>query len=238
MKPFYSYLEELKISLQYHDELNPKLWDDKKLKPEVRTALIKFADTWADYASIPKNLIQDIIMVGGNVNYNYTDKSDIDVHLVIDRNKLGERKLVDDYLQSKKVLWTLTHNVKVYGYSLEPYAQDPVTSYPKGQGVFSLKNNEWIVEPVKGSYDFNKDKNLKKKVSDYMHLIDHMIKSKMDAEAFQSLKSKIREMRGAAIAKGGEFSQENLVFKELRNRGYLDKMDKYEKSLKDKELSL
>ena len=71
-----------------------------------------------------------------------------------------------------------------------------------------------------------------------MHLIDNMIKSKMDAEAFQSMKAKIRDMRGAAIAKGGEFSQENLVFKELRNRGYLDKMDKYEKSLKDKELSL
>ncbi len=104
MKPFYSYLEELKISLQYHDELNPKLWNGNKLKPEVRTKLLKFADTWADYASIPKNLIQDVIMVGGNVNYNYTDKSDIDVHLIIDRNKLGERKLVDDYLQSKKVL--------------------------------------------------------------------------------------------------------------------------------------
>jgi len=114
-----------------------------KLKPEVRKALLKFADTWADYASIPKNLIQDVIMVGGNVNYNYTDKSDIDVHLIIDRNKLGQRRLVDDYLQSKKVLWTLTHNVKVYGYSLEPYAQDPVTSYPKGQGVFSLKDNKW-----------------------------------------------------------------------------------------------
>jgi hypothetical protein len=238
MKPFYTYLEELKISLQYHDELNPKLWNGNKLKPEVRAKLLKFADTWADYASIPKNLIQDIIMVGGNVNYNYTDKSDIDVHLIINRNKLGERKLVDDYLQSKKVLWTLTHNIKIYGYSLEPYAQDPVTSYPKGQGVFSLKNNKWVVEPVKGTYNFNADKNLKKKVSDYMHLIDNMIKSKMDAEAFKSMKAKIRDMRGAAIAKGGEFSQENLVFKELRNRGYLDKMDKYEKSLKDKELSL
>jgi hypothetical protein len=69
MKSFYSYLEELKISLQYHDELNPKLWNGNKLKSEVRVKLLKFADTWADYASIPKNLIQDIIMVGGNVNY-------------------------------------------------------------------------------------------------------------------------------------------------------------------------
>ena len=45
-------------------------------------------------------------------------------------------------------------------------------------------------------------------------------------------------MRAASIAKGGEFSFENLVFKELRNRGYLDKMNRYEQSLKDKALSL
>jgi hypothetical protein len=186
MKPFYTYLEELKISLQYHDELNPKLWNGNKLKPEVRVKLLKFADTWADYASIPKNLIQDIIMVGGNVNYNYTDKSDIDVHLIINRNKLGERKLVDDYLQSKKVLWTLTHNIKIYGYSLEPYAQDPVTSYPKGQGVFSLKNNKWVVEPVKGTYNFNADKNLKKKGFDLdiKPLTVRLIKHKIDNETY------------------------------------------------------
>ena len=49
----------------------------------------------------------------------------------------------------------------------------------------------------------------------------------MDANAIHEIKSKIRNMRGAAIAKGGEFSFENLVFKELRNRGYLDKMSNY-----------
>ena len=31
-------------------------------------------------------------------------------------------------------------------------------------------------------------------------------------------------MRDSAIQKAGEFSVENLVFKELRNRGILDKM--------------
>ena len=117
--------ENLKISLQYHNKLNPKLWIGNKLKPEVRKTLIKFAYAWAEFANIKKNLIKDIIMTGGNSNYNYTSKSDIDVHIVVDKNKLGaNRPMVDDYLQSKKMLWTLTHDVKVYGYSLEPYAQD------------------------------------------------------------------------------------------------------------------
>ena len=41
-----------------------------------------------------------------------------------------------------------------------------------------------------------------------------------------------------AIERGGESAPENLVFKELRNRGYLDKMSKYLRNLKDEELSL
>jgi len=45
-------------------------------------------------------------------------------------------------------------------------------------------------------------------------------------------------MRAASIAAGGEFSFENLVFKELRNRGYLDKMSRYEQKLKNEALSL
>ena len=45
-------------------------------------------------------------------------------------------------------------------------------------------------------------------------------------------------MRSSAIEKGGEYAPENLVFKELRNRGYLDKMSKYVRNLEDEDLSL
>lgn len=232
-------LIETKISLEYHDELNPKLWIGKKLKPEVRFKLMQFAYEWAKFAKIPGDMIMDVIMIGGNANYNYTAKSDIDVHIIIDRSKLNpDREFVDEYLQDKKVLWTLTHKISVLGYPLEPYAQDNEARYPANQGVYSLKHSRWVQFPNRGTYDFGSDPALKKKVMFYKRLIDTMIKSKMDVSAFKELKTKIREMRGAAIAKGGEFSFENLVFKELRNRGYLDKMDKYEKTLKDQELSL
>jgi hypothetical protein len=240
MLNFSDYLSELKLTLQYHDELNSKIWkSEDKIKPEVRQALIKFAHAWAEFAKIPKSMIQDIVMTGGNANYNYTSKSDIDVHLIVDRSKLfSDPKFVEEYLQDKKSLWTLTHNVEVYGYPLEPYAQDDDIKYPKNQGVYSLKNNKWVAKPHKVDYDFQNDHLLKQKVSHYMHAIDHMIKHHMGEESFKNMKARFKSMRTASLEQYGEFGRENLVFKELRNRGYIDKMNKYETSLKDKELSL
>lgn len=240
MLNFNDYLVELKLTLQYHEELNPKIWkSNDKLDPEVKKALIKFGHAWAEFAKIPKSMIQDIVMTGGNANYNYTSKSDIDVHLIIDRSKLfSDPKFVEEYLQDKKSLWTLTHNIDVYGYPLEPYAQDDDITYPKNQGVYSLMKDEWVKKPVKVDYDFKNDHLLKQKVSHYMHAIDHMIKNHMGEESFNNMKVRFKNMRTAALQQYGEFGRENLVFKELRNRGYIDKMNKYETSLKDKELSL
>jgi hypothetical protein len=232
-------LNETKISLEYHHELNPVLWNGARLKPEVRDKLLEFGYAWAKFAKIPDAIILDIIMTGGNANYNYTSKSDIDVHLVIDRNALGtNREFVDEYLQDKKVLWTLTHKIKILGYSLEPYAQDNADRYPANQGVYSLKRSRWIQFPNKGDYNWKDDPGLKRKVMFYKKLIDQVIKDKMDIGAVKDLKDKIKTMRAASIAKGGEFSFENLVFKELRNRGYLDRINRYEQGLKDKALSL
>lgn len=230
---------KLQIDLEYHQELNQRLWDGVQLRDEVRQKLISFGKTWAAYAKIPPDLIQEIIMTGGNANYNYTPKSDIDVHVIIKRDSLGkDREMVDEYLKDKKTLWSLTNHVTVLGYPLEPYAQDTTEKYPENQGVFSLTNNRWIQFPARGEYDFQNDDHLRRKVRSYMRLIDHIIENDLGLEAMKRLKNRLSEMRGAAIAKGGEFSFENLVFKELRNQGYLDKMKAYSQGIRDSELSL
>jgi hypothetical protein len=228
------------ISLQYHNNLNPKLWDDGQLKPEVRGKLIQFAETWRDFAMIPKEMVQDIVMTGGNANYNYTDQSDIDVHLVVDRDGFGmPRDFIDQFLQDKKILWTMTHpDIKVYGYPLEPYAQDPAEAIPMNQGQYSLMNAQWIQMPSNLNLDFTGNKVLQDKVDHYKHVIDRLIRSSASDAALKTIKNKITSARGPAIAKGGEFSLENLVFKELRNQGYIDKIDAYVKSEQDKALSL
>jgi hypothetical protein len=232
-------LNELKLQLQYHKELNPKLWNDFELKPEVRAKLLQFAEVWRQFAKIPKEAVKEVIMLGGNANYNYTDLSDIDVHLVVDKTLIAkDNPLLDDYLQDKKQMWTMSHKITILGYGLEPYAQDISVEYPKEQGVYSLTNNEWLAKPVFVGDDMLKDPYLKKKVKFYMNMIDNMIKGNVDLDSVKSFKEKLRDMRGAAIKKGGEFSFENLVFKELRNQGYLDKLSSYQRTNQDQELSL
>ena len=227
-------------TLQYHTELNSKIWDGMKLKDEVRGKLVQIASAWVQFAKIHPDTIQDIIITGGNVNYNYTPQSDIDLHIVISRDTMNpDRALVDEYLQDKKILWTLSHqDINIYGYPVELYAQDIVEQPHANQGVFSVKRNQWIAMPQHLDIDFENDYHLQKKVQFYKDLIDKMVLQNATDGSFDMIKQKIRKMRGDSIAKAGEFAFGNLVFKELRNQGYLDKMDMYQKSNQDKALSL
>lgn len=230
-------------TLEYHDMLNPKIWDGAVLKSEVRGKLLQIADTWRDFAKIHPDTITDIILTGGNANYNYTPQSDLDLHLIINRGEFNgsmiDRAFVDEYLQDKKILWTLTHSgINIYGYPVELYAQDITEQPHMGQGVYSVIKNYWIQEPEYLSLDFESDPNLQDKVQFYKDMIDKMIDQQADSDSIQTLKDRIKTMRGDSIAQGGEFAFGNLVFKELRNSGYLDKLSDYDKSRKDKALSL
>ena len=80
-----SLISELKLTLRSHEKLNPALWSDQKLDPEVWRSLNKISKEWANFANIPASAIRDVILTGGNANFNYTSQSDIDLHLVVDK---------------------------------------------------------------------------------------------------------------------------------------------------------
>lgn len=235
--------ESFSLTLSYHDVLNPAIWEDEKhIKKDVREALLKIADAWQVFAKIPNSAVHDIIFTGGNANFNYTSFSDLDVHLIVDKEKISSDKdLLDDYFQDKKTLWALKHpNISVKGYPVELYAQGINDTISKNAGVYSLKNNKWIKIPVHEDIkSFDSEPGLKAKVQNYMHMINKIIKSPGDhSTELDALKTKIHAMRGAAISSGGEYSFENLIFKELRNRGYIDKIKKYITTSKDKMFTL
>lgn len=230
--------KEQKITFIYHDKLNPKFWDGLTLKKKIKMQLIKIANTWAEFADIPKSAIKDILLVGGNANYNYTRFSDLDLHLVVDKKKLPNcPDLLDEFLTDKKQLWSLIHNIKIYGHDVELYAEYEGSPRPSNQGVYSLKSG-WIKKPNKIEPDIDLEL-LKQKTYAMMRKIDFLISSKSDdVSEIRKLKDKIKNMRNSSIRRGGEFALENLVFKELRNSGYLDKMNKYSVNIQDKKLSL
>ncbi len=225
------------LTLQYHSELNPKFWVNIFLKEEVRKKLLEISKEWLKFAEIPNSAVKDIVFTGGNANYNYTDDSDIDVHIILDKSKIPNCS-DEEYFKDKKLIWSLTHDISVYGAEVEVYAQLGEVNIPKNQGVYSLKTGKWVVKPENLELDFEHDDLLKKKIDDAVYQIDHALENTTDTKAAEKLLEKFQKLRKHSIAKSGEFTQDNLVFKELRNRGYIDKIREFIVKMTDKKLSI
>lgn len=225
------------LTLQYHSELNPKFWVNIFLKEEVRKKLLEIAKEWLKFAEIPNSAVKDIVFTGGNANYNYTEDSDLDVHIILDKSKIPNCS-DEEYFKDKKLIWSLTHDISVYGAEVEVYAQLGEVNIPKNQGVYSLKTGKWVVKPENLELDFEHDDLLKKKIDDAVYQIDHALENTTDTKAAEKLLEKFQKLRKHAIAKSGEFTQDNLVFKELRNRGYIDKIREFIVKITDKRLSI
>jgi hypothetical protein len=243
MKSFNSYIkEDMQLTLQYHDELNPLVWENEKMKESVRNRLLQIGKMWGEFSHIPETAIRDIVLTGGNANYNYTPFSDLDVHLMVDLDKIPvDREFLDDYLYDKKILWAYKHaSLTVMGYPVELYAQNYREPIATQQGVYSLKKGKWLYKPKHENHpDFMNDKALVSKIEEYTKMLDKILSEPGDHVAeITKIKEKLHAMRGAAIHQAGEFSNENLLYKELRNRGYLDKLGQYLQKQADAKLSL
>lgn len=224
-------------TLHRNDSLNPALWDGDRLKSDVRTALLNFAEAWRKYARIPREAVLDVLLVGGNASLYYNEASDIDVHLLVDPKMLPGGDMADEFLRDRKALWTARYNVHIKGYPVEPYAQPTTEKFPAGQGVYSLTRAAWVQRPTTSSYDPSKDPKLAKKVEAWRDAIDHAIHDEGE-EDVDALRNKLAEMRARAIRTGGELSRNNLVFKALRLSGHIDAMKSFIRRQEASRLSL
>ena len=136
----------------------------------------------------------------------------------------------------KKTLWELTHNVTIYGVKAEPYIERPKVTRKKSQGVYSLLKKSWIQEPTRIEGDVD-EKDIEKKVNNFKSKIDALIKNE-NADGLKELVKKLRDGRSVSLQKYGEYGFENMVFKELRNQGYIDKVRTVVVNLKSRSLSL
>ena len=199
---------------------------------------MRFAEAFAAYVDLDERAIVDVLLLGGNAGYNYTQYSDLDVHIVVDPKFIPDCNpdLLDRYYMDKKTLWELTHNVTILGSKAEPYIERPGVTRKKSQGVWSIMKKSWIQKPtpVEGDVD---EKEIEKKVNNFINQINSLIKA-ADADGLKKLVKKLRDSRGTSLQKYGEYGFENMVFKELRNQGYIDKIRTVVVNLKSRSLSL
>jgi len=228
-------------SIQFHDELNPLIWDeDEKMKDDVRKVLLKNAKRFIEFSDLQKLKFEDIILTGSMANYNYNDDSDLDIHVVMDYSQISENEdFVRDFLKLKKSIWNDKLPIQVKGHDVEMYYQDSNEPH-HSTGTYSLVNNEWINKPTKKIVDINTP-NIKSKAVNFINAIEELEKisdPKLFLEKYTIIKDKIKKMRQTGLEKKGEYSSENLAFKVLRNTGYLGKLVDLKNDYLTKELSL
>lgn len=222
--------EEINLSsFTMRENLNPEIWkSDEKLNPKVRKKLLKITDDFIEFLDIPWVELKDVTLTGSLANYNWSKYSDIDLHIIIDFDDIGENEeLVKDYLNSKRKIWNDLHDISIYGFEVEIYIQDEKEIH-HSTGVYSLEDNLWLNKP--NQIEPQLDKNLiKRKASEIMTEIDEIIdiseEGKYDEvlHRYEKLWDKIKKMRQSGLEREGEFSYENLVFKILRRSGYIEK---------------
>ena len=231
-------------SFSLQDTLNPKVWETPddietaKLKPKVREALLKIAEKFIDFLG-DDVFVDDIILIGSLTNYNWSEYSDFDLHVVIDFKQFGkESKVYHELFDAKKFMFNESHDIKIYGYDVELYAQDLLEENAT-TGSYSVMNDEWQLKPKKENPDIDK-KVLVQKIDSWIEKIEKTIddSKNKDGEKLENLKSKLKEYRKSGLKKEGELSYENLVFKFLRRSGHIEKLfDAINKEV-DKELSI
>jgi len=240
-----SKFKEILNSFQLKDTLNPKVWenaddpDKAKMKPKVQKGLEKIADDFIEYLG-DDVFVQDIILTGSLANYNWSEFSDFDLHIIIDFDEYGKNKdLYKDLFDLKKFVFNNNHDIKIYGHDVELYAQDEKESH-YASGVYSLTNKEWVKVPKKEKFDLDQNV-LSEKIKCWVDKIEKAIKTSEiddDKEILEKVKEKLKEYRKSGLEKDGELSYENLVFKYLRRSGHIEKLFDMKNKMKDKELSV
>ena len=223
-----------KGNIAYHEELNPAVWNGRELRVDVRYKLLEIAKRFIEYLEVPNFKLEDVILRGSLVNYNYTQYSDFDLHIVTDFSTL-DCDITEAFYLAKKKIWNDEHDITIRGHEVELYVEDKAAKNVS-EGTYSVLDAKWLRTPKYEQPDID-DRAVSAKARDLMTQINRAVKQG-SVEDITRLQDKIRLMRQAGLDAGGEFSTENLAYKIIRNKKFLDKLYKTKNSKVDQELSL
>lgn len=232
-------------SFSVRDTLNPKIWtnpsDPKKavMKPKVREALMRIAEEFIDYLG-DDVFVDDVVLTGSLSNFNWSEFSDFDLHVLVDLQQYEkDAPLYKELFDLKKFVFNERHNIKIFGYDVELYAQDTEEIHTSS-GVYSVMNDEWLNVPEKMKFEIDKTV-LKNKIECWVEKIEKATDTESiddNIEVLENLRKKLKEYRKSGLEGKGELSYENLVFKFLRRSGHIQKLFDSTHKAVDKKLSV
>ena len=219
---------------EVHETLNPKLWVNNQLKEDVEKSLIEIVDQFLSTCEIPLHVI-DVHLVGSQASYNYTQYSDLDVHVITNFELIEcSPEILQTAYNSVKAKFNSDYDITVKGIDVELYVED-VKSTVMSNGIYSLYNRNWIKFPKKLTDVPQVD--ISSEVTDWTKRITDVL-STQDSTKIENIVDELYVIRKNSIDTEGEYGKGNQLFKELRNLGLLDKLKDSYKKFRSKELSL
>ena len=230
-------MEYLEEKVEMHDTLNPNIWtNDNHLRPEVKNKLEEIVNEFLielEENEIPIHIL-DVHLVGSNASYNYTDKSDLDVHIIANLEDVTCDPYVLNLLYGYfKSYFNDKYDISIHGVDVELYIEDVNTS-SISNGIYSLFDDEWVKFPEKTEVP---DVDISKDIIPYKNMYDSAMNSKDGMEAIM-LVNDLYLLRRNSLSTDGEYGIGNLIFKEFRNNGWLDKLKDLSNEYKSETLTL
>lgn len=230
-------MRQLVEKVELHDKLNPKIWnEDGTLRKEVEEKLHEIVDQFIlelYNSDIPIKVL-DARLVGSNASFNYTENSDMDVHLIVNTQEAScdtnVLTLLYNYFKSN---FNDKYDISIHGIPVELYIED-VGASAVSNGIYSIYDDEWIKypEPVEvPDIDITDDFAVLERR--YKNIIEDN-----DAEGAEELLDELYLRRKDSLATEGEYGRDNLLFKQFRSEGYLDGLKEVLNGITSKELSL
>ena len=231
-------------TLKMKKELNPEIWmKNGHLYPKIRTRLLKIAQDFVDKLELNHLYPYDVTFTGSLANYNWSQYSDIDIHIIIDFKSSDQSpELMRELIDAKRAQWNRTHDIRGFGYEVELYVQDKKEPHIS-TGVYSVMKDSWILKPRPQELDIDWEE-VKRKAKFIARRVDEVYElfkqSKYRAayKGTRKLKDKIKKFRKCGLEHGGQYSTENLAFKLLRRSDYLGKLSSLGTSSYDKMMSM
>ena len=230
----------IKESIEVHNTLNPKIWDNNnELKENIKEKINEIVCKYIEDSEVlqPEDVI-DIELLGSNASFNYTKDSDLDIHLVVNMEQLTcDPTLMQLACNSEKALFNKNYDIKIKGIDAELYVED-VKSGTASNGIYSIKNNKWIKFPEKLDIpDVTNNQEYIDLLNEWKSKAEEVLNS-TDVQEVKNYINEIYNLRRLSIMTNGEYSIGNLVFKEIRNLTLLQQLKDKVNELTSKELSL
>lgn len=219
-----------------NNQLNPRIWnEDMTLKTGITDAIFKIVDQFVKDLPVPIEIV-DVTIVGSNASFNYNEHSDVDIHLIVNNEVLPyDSKILKLLYDSARNKFNREYDITIKGLPIELSIED-VKSNVCSNGIYSVKNNNWIKLPeqidISNVIDMTSTDSYEKLVNEINCILNNPT-----SESIKQMINNLYIIRKNSILVDGEYGKGNLLFKAIRNAGLLQKLKEELYNILSKELT-